>query len=107
MSDKKYANNFEAIKAMSVDELAALLDFVYTTGLNDGGYAVGLDDEEEKAKILENNPYDKEWLCAEAEMATAQIFTDNDENLPDAFISSILRCAGIDDSEMNDNPQDS
>lgn len=107
MSHKKYANNFEAIKAMSVEELEALLDYIYTTGLNDGSYAAKLDDEEKKMDILGNNPYNKDWLCAEAEAATEQIFTDDDdENLPEAFLFSFFRCAGINPYEDDDASQD-
>jgi hypothetical protein len=98
MKEKNFANNYEAIKDMTFEELTVFLDYVYTTGLNDGMYAAGLENEsDEQMEIIGDCPYNEEWLSYEAEDATRHIFTeDNDVFLPEAFVKSVMRITGID-----------
>lgn len=49
--EKDFISNYMAIKNMAFEEMAAFIDYVYTTGLNDGMYAAGLD-EDEQADII-------------------------------------------------------
>ncbi len=93
--------NYEAIRRMSVEELAFFLDNVYLTGLNNGMYAERLEDGKEKDEILDEFPYDENWLTAPAEPATIQPFgeTGDDDELPEAFVKSVTRGLDIEDNE--------
>lgn len=99
--------NFEAIRRMSPAEMAALLDAVCLTGYHNASYASRLPDEEQ-FNIMDEFPYDEDWLNGKAEDATAHIFTvdeegNADQNLPAALARAILRNAGIDpNKEIND-----
>ena len=101
--EKDFISNYMAIKNMTFEEMLAFIDYVYTTGLNDGMYAAGLD-EDEKADIIGSCPYNSEWLSDEAEDATRHIFSDDgDEYLPNAFTKSILRVSGIVPDDIGNN----
>lgn len=94
---KNVLTNLSAIQKMSSEEMAAFLDYVYTTGLNDGMYIAGLlDDSDEKNTVIDNCPYNEEWLWSEAEDATRRVFDENGEAyLPEFFVKSVLRaCNG-------------
>ncbi len=96
-------DNYEAIQHMSREQMEMFLDNVYLTGLNTGTYAASLEnDSEEQNALLDDNPYDIEWLSGEAEKATNPVFAeDGDAYLPDALCKAIFRSAGIepDDGE--------
>lgn len=97
--------NYEAIRRMSVEELAFFLDNVYLTGLNNGMYAERLQSEEEKFEILDEFPYDENWLTAPAEYATLQPFgeTGDDDELTEVFVKSVTRNLNIEDDENESN----
>lgn len=58
---------------------------------------------DEQADILDNFPYNWEQLNALAEKALTQaISEDEDEYLRDPFTKSVLRCAGIDNTETEE-----
>lgn len=94
-------SNYDAIRRMSVEELAHFLDNVYLTGLNNGMYAERLQSEEEKLDVLDEFPYDENWLTAPAEPATMQPFgeTGDDDELTEAFVKSVTRGLDIEDDE--------
>lgn len=97
MKENKLSSNYDAIRNMSLDEMAVFLDYVYTTGLNNGLYAAQSQDNDEHDSLLDSTPYDKEWLSDNAEEATEKVFDDNgDAFLPNAFVKATFRCAGID-----------
>lgn len=88
-------DNYEAIMKMDREHLAAFLDDVYVTGLNNGLYAsqqVG----EEQEKVLDEFPYDEKWLSDEAENATLyKRADDGDVFLLNASVAATLRLANI------------
>ncbi len=90
--------NLSEMQKMSSEEMSVILDYIYTTGLNDGMYIAGLpDDSDEKNAILDNCPYNEEWLLSEAEESTRYVFDENgDAYLPDAFVKSMLRATDTD-----------
>ena len=93
-------NNFEAVQQMDSAAMESFLDQVYLAGFNSGMYAAGLPaDSDEQNEMLDNNPFDANWLNSEAEKATQDRFADDgDEYLLDALTAAIFRSAGI---EMN------
>ena len=96
--EKNIPTNLSAIQKMSSEKMAVILDYIYTTGLNDGMYIACLpDDSDEKNAILDNCPYNEEWLWSEAEDATRHVFDENGAAyLPEFFVKSVTRSAGID-----------
>lgn len=97
-------NNHEAIQRMNAVNMEAFLDQVYVAGLNTGMYAARLpDDSEEQTDLLGNNPFDLQWLTAEAEKATlCEPAEDGDEYLLDVLTTATLRSAGIELNEDGD-----
>jgi len=94
-------DNYEAIMKMDREHLAAFLDDVYVTGLNNGLYAA-MQDEEKQDKVLDEFPYGEEWLAAEAENATLyKRADDGDVYLLDASVAATIRLAGIENEEEN------
>lgn len=94
---KEFMSNLDAIKNMSLDEMAYFLDCVYATGLNDGIYFAKLSDKGDDSDVLDECPYSEEWLSDEAEKATRCVFSDDgDANLPDFFVKAVFRVAGLD-----------
>lgn len=98
--------NYEAIQKMSPEELAWFLDQVYCTGQNMGVYSTVIEDEDEALEMLDESPFDMNWLTEEAE----PIFSASEEDLEDpdympmldALAASILQLAGIDLGELDD-----
>lgn len=90
-------DNYEAIMKMDREHLAAFLDDVYVTGLNNGMYAVTKCSEDEQDAVLDEFPYGEEWLATEAEAATLhKCDKDGDDFILTASAKSALRLAGID-----------
>ena len=90
-------DNYEAIMKMSKQQLAALLDGIYCTGLNDGMFATRLP-EDEADELLAKNPYGEEWLSSPAEKAVLQDNPKDEEKyMLDALAAAVLRNAGIDE----------
>lgn len=88
-------DNYEAIMKMDREHLAAFLDDVYVTGLNNGMYAAA-QSEEAQDQILDEFPYGEEWLAATAEDATLyKRADDGDVYLLNASVAATLRVAGI------------
>ena len=88
-------DNYEAIMKMDREHLAAFLDDVYVTGLNNGMYAAA-QSEEVQDQILDG----EEWLAAAAEDATLyKRADDGDVYLLNASVAATLRLAGIDDGK--------
>jgi len=92
-------DNYEAIMKMDREHLAAFLDDVYVTGLNNGIYA-SMQEDEEQDKVLDEFPYGEEWLAAKAENATLyKRADDGDVYLLDASVAATIRLAGIENEE--------
>ncbi|MDE7105121.1 MAG: hypothetical protein K2O36_04495 [Ruminococcus sp.] len=102
MDFEKIISNYDAIRNMSAYEMYVFLDHVYTTGINNGMYVERLEsDSDEHNDISEDCPYNEEWLSSPAEEATKYVFDENgDTYLPDAFVKSVFRNAGIDENEF-------
>lgn len=98
--------NFEGILRMDRCALESFLDQVYLAGLNTGMYAATLPGEsDEQLDLLDQNPFDQEWLSQEAEKAVSgEVAPDGDEYLLDALTEAVLRAAGIITTEPE--PQD-
>ncbi len=93
-------DNYEAIMKMDREHLAAFLDDVYVTGLNNGMYAATRDSEEEQDSILDEFPYGEEWLSEAAENATLYKHSeDGDAYLLNASVAATLRITGIEANE--------
>ena len=93
-------DNYEAIMKMDREHLAAFLDDVYVTGLNNGMYAASLQDEEKQDAVLDEFPYGEEWLAEEAESATLYKHSeDGDEYILNASVAATLRMAGIEEEK--------
>ena len=93
--------NHEAIVRMGPKAMEAFLDQVYVAGLNNGMYAQRQNDD----SILDDNPFDANWLLAPAEKATAEgADEDGDEYMLQAMVEAVFRNAGIplDDTESVD-----
>lgn len=90
--------NYEAIRQMTPEQMEAFLDNVLLTGVNTGMYVAKLPEEsDEWMDALDNNPFDEEWLAADAEDATQYVFADDgDLYLPTALCDVIMRVTGID-----------
>lgn len=87
--------NYEAILTMNQAQMEAFLDEVYCTGLNNGLYAARQSAETADA-LLEENPFNSDWLAAEAEPATrGAAEREADVHLLDALCEAVLRNAGI------------
>lgn len=93
-------DNYEAIRRMNREQMETFLDNVYLTGLNTGTYAASLKNDSEEVKaLLDEAPYDTEWLSGEAEKTTISVFAeDGDIYLPNALCKAILRVTVIDPS---------
>ena len=90
-------NNYEAIMNMDAEHFADLLDDIYLTGLNNGLYAASLR-EDERERILDEFPYNINWLSEDAEEATLYKTAEKDDFfLLNACAKSILRLANIDE----------
>lgn len=90
--------NYEAIQKLSPENLAYILDSIYVAGLNDGLYAGSLEECPEQAEILDNNPFDRDWLLSEAEDATRYVVAeDGDPYVLKALTEAILRNAGVEE----------
>ena len=85
-------NNYQAILKMGPKAMESFLDQVYVAGLNNGMYAQRQEDD----AILEDNPFDAEWLAAQAEKAT-ELGTDEtgDGYMLQAMVEAVFRNAGI------------
>lgn len=95
--------NYEALKNLNLENMEFILDSIYLAGLNNGLYAARLEDEEEKCDVLENNPFDLEWLQSEAEDATrCAAAEDGDPYVLEALAAAILRNAGV--ADENEEP---
>ncbi len=94
--------NFEGILRMDQAAMEPFLDQVYLTGLNTGMHAATLPGGSvEQCDLLDQNPFDQEWLGQEAEKAIAcGKAPDGDEYLLDALAEAVLRSAGIDQAEV-------
>lgn len=89
--------NYEALKNLNLENMEFILDSIYLAGLNNGLYVARLEDEE-KCDVLENNPFDLEWLQSEAEDAIRYVDAeDRDSYVLDPLAAAILRNAGIPD----------
>jgi len=94
-------DNYEAIKKMDREHLAAFLDDVYVTGLNNGMYAATQEGEDQD-KVLDEFPYGENWLAEEAESATLYKHADDgDIYLLNASVAATIRLAGIENEEEN------
>ena len=96
-------DNFDAIKQMDRSALEAFLDQVYLTGLNIGMYAATLEnDSDAQEKLLDENPFDANWLSSAAENATLGTYAgEEDEYILDALATAVFRIAGIEFEEEN------
>lgn len=84
--------NYQAIMEMPPKHMADFLDQVYLTGLNTGMYAAKQNDD----RVLDDNPFDKIWLAAEAEKATTLCSSDvGDGYMLRALTKAVFRSAGI------------
>ena len=91
-------DNYEAIMKMDREHLAAFLDDVYVTGLNNGMYAATRDNEKEQDAVLDEFPYGEEWLASDAEAATlCKEGEDGDDYILEASAKAALRLAGIEE----------
>lgn len=91
-------DNYEAIMKMNRKQLAAFLDDVYVTGLNNGMYAATRENEDEQDAVLGEFPYGEEWLASDAEAATlCKEAEDGDDYILNASAKSALRLAGIEE----------
>ena len=91
-------DNYEAIMKMNREHLAAFLDDVYVTGLNNGMYAATRESEEEQDAVLDEFPYGEDWLAEEAEPATLyKKADDGDDYILNASAKATLRLAGIEE----------
>lgn len=102
--------NYEAIQKMSPEELSWFLDQVYCTGLNMGIYSTVIDDQDAAEELLDDFPFDLNWLNEEAEPALSEAPQEgedpDDVAMLDALAISILQVAGIDLGELDDLPDD-
>lgn len=89
--------NYEGILRMDRRAMESFLDQVYLAGLNTGMYAATLPGEsDEQCELLDQNPFNQEWLSQEAEKAVSgEVAPDGDEYLLDALTEAVLRVAGI------------
>ena len=88
--------NYEAIKNKTPEALEYILDSIYVAGLNNGLYAAGLEEGAKLDEILDNNPFDLEWLQSEAENATRYVTAeDGDLYVLEALVQAILRNAVV------------
>ena len=94
-------DNYEAILRMDRTAMEGFLDQVYLAGMNAGLYAARLPHEsEEQFEVLDENPFDSNWLSDEAEHAVlGTIADDGDEYLLDALTAAVFRNAGIEPKE--------
>ena len=94
-------NNFQAIHKMGPKAMESFLDQVYLAGLNNGMYAQRQEDD----SILDDNPFDADWLAAEAEKATeVGVDETGDEYMLQAMVEAVLRNAGIPMEEETEAP---
>lgn len=92
-------DNYEAIMKMNYEQLETLLDSIYCAGLNNGIY-YSRQPEGKAEEILDDNPFNIEWLKNDAEPATLCVKCDDgDEYLLEALTQSVLRNAGITDEQ--------
>ena len=92
-------DNYEAIMKMDREHLAAFLDDVYITGLNNGMYAATREDENEQDAVLGEFPYGEEWLASDAEPATLyKKAEDGDDYILEDCAKATLRLAGIEET---------
>ena len=91
-------NNYKAIMKMNQKQLAAFLDDVYVTGLNNGMYAATRVNEAEQDTVLDAFPFGEEWLASDAEAATrCEEAEDGDDYVLEANTRAVLRLAGIEE----------
>ncbi len=98
-------DNYKAIIKMNREELSALLDEIYITGLNNGMYAALLKDQDKQMSVLGESPFDENWLAADAEPAVLSgcfavkiaktIKIPDEEYILKATAESVLRLAEI------------
>ena len=103
-------DNYNGIIKMNREELAALLDEIYITGLNNGMYAALLTDQDKQMAVLGESPFNESWLASDAEPAVLSgcfavkmaktIKIPDEEYVLKANAKSVLRLAGI---EANNN----
>ena len=84
--------NYEAIIHMSREATERFLDQVYLAGVNNGMYAA----QHEDSLILDDNPFDAQWLADTAEKATiGEVDDEGGGYMLNALVDAIFRNAGI------------
>lgn len=97
--------NYEAIRNLTPEGMEYILDSIYAAGLNNGLYAADLEDDAEQDELLDNNPFDLEWLQSEAEDATRYVIAENGEpHVLHALAAAILRNAGAAEEDGGNAP---
>lgn len=82
--------NYDGIRRMDPARLAQILDQVYLAGLNNGMYCARQEDDD----LLDQDPFDEDWLTAPAEEVVLPEGQE-EEFLLRALVEAILRNAGL------------
>jgi hypothetical protein len=90
--------NFEAIKQLTYEQLDKFLDQVFLTGFNTG-YQSLVDPD-----IHDGNPFDEEWLSAEADESHSLVENESGEGLIiEPLVNVIKRIVEFDYEAKPDN----